>query len=216
MGWAQVLSLEAPLPLPLGLDGRSWYEMFEPSGEFISPSAGERRRIASLTNTRKQIDILLGELTAEGWLLRDIFFMGFSQGAVVAVDVALHRQERLGGVVAISASVLPEAEMSRLCGSGTPILCTHGTKDTSVSISDARQVFGRLQKRLEEATHEGPVLWREFDKGHEMVSTKREMQAIMEFFSQHLDLREESMEGQAGDEEAEVYEIVGARPSFVG
>ena len=60
------------------------------------------------------------------WRLRDIFLMGFSQGAIVAVDVALKTSARLGGVVAISSTALPEDMLQSVVGYEAPILGTHG------------------------------------------------------------------------------------------
>ena len=49
-----------------------------------------------------------------------------SQGAIVAVDVALKTSARLGGVVAISSTALPEDMLQSVVGYEAPILGTHG------------------------------------------------------------------------------------------
>jgi len=70
--------------------------------------------------------------------------MGFSAGAIVAVDFALHHSlpGRLGGVVGVASSVLPEmtitikSEVMRAESKQTPMLITHGEADDRVLFLD--------------------------------------------------------------------------------
>ena len=198
-----VLSLQAPHSLPLGLGGRSWFEYFESHGDFIEPTPQERRRLRGLADTRAQLERLVDTLVAGGWSRRDIFFLGFSQGAITAIDLAIHStKERFGGVVAISGIALVEEDFAGVRSSHTPILATHGLSD---EIDEARRQFDRLRKALADAGSEAPVHWKEFPKGHEMITSEPEMRAVMEFFAQHLDLRHDTPNG--GDN-CEVFEVV--------
>jgi len=199
-----VLSLQAPHQLPLGLDGRSWFEYFESDGDFIEPTAKECRRLRGLAATRGQLERLVEMLVAGGWNRRDIFLLGFSQGAITAIDLALHSKERFGGVVAVSGTVLSEENFAGVQCSRTPILATHGVNDDQERIGDARNKFARLQKALTSVGDTAPVQWKEFDKGHEMIRSESEMRVAMEFFAQHLDLRRDS----PSEEDGEVYEVL--------
>ena len=67
------------MPALLELEGRSWFAMFEADGDFIEPSRGDLRRVKSLEGTRTRLVDLVEGLCQEGWVRRDIFFMGFSQ-----------------------------------------------------------------------------------------------------------------------------------------
>jgi len=183
--------------LPLDLPGRSWFSMFESDGDFIEPKQGERRRMDGVSVTRRHLEHLLEVLESKGWHRRDIFFLGFSQGAITAVDLAIHSKERFGGVVAVSGTLLPEDEV-RAVGGKTPILVTHGLRDDQEPIGGARKQVQRLKKAVGEGA---PVLFKEFKKGHEMINSEVEMRVVMEFFAQHLDLVEH------GDEDGEMYEI---------
>ena len=64
-----------------------------------------------------------------------------------------------------------------------------------------------LKDSLREAGHQGAVLWKEFRKSHSMVDSEEEMQVVMEFMAQHLDLEEDFMAGEDGTE-GELYELI--------
>ena len=93
----------------------------------ILPTIIERRRIDGLLQTRTWLLELITGLTLYdqecSWPLNCIYLCGFSHGAIVAVDLAMHigslpitkkdkRPNRLGGVVAVSGSILPELRIS--------------------------------------------------------------------------------------------------------
>jgi phospholipase/carboxylesterase len=70
-----------------------------------------------------------------------VYLMGFSQGAIMSLVMALTQPEKMAGVVAMSGHLLPEvqpniAEAERL--RGLPILMTHGLHDPIIPIADAR------------------------------------------------------------------------------
>jgi len=207
------LVLEAPHCLPLGIEGASWFEMFEDDGDFIEGKAGEARRLDSLAQTRGWLDGCIIQLDQAGWDPRDIFFLGFSQGAITAVDYAMRSGRSLGGVVAVSGQLLAEDRLKGLHPSATPILFTHGSKDSQVSAIAAKDMFDRIKGGLESQGHTGPLLWRQFAKNHEMIGSKEEMQVVMEFFAQHLDLFDPSAEDAVGTK-SDIYEITNA-PNIV-
>lgn len=117
------------------------------------------------------------------------------QGAVVAVRVALGLgDKRLGGVVAVSDSLLEEEVLAFPAVSRmrqAPMLITHGRRDSMVGIGDARRHLAHLRAYYQ---NKELVQWREYDKGHEMIKSKEEMQDVMAFFSDHLVLRSVALE----------------------
>ncbi len=60
------------------------------------------RQARGVLNARMRLSILMEELKEQGWKTKDIFFFGFSQGALVSVDFGLNYQEPLGGIIGIS------------------------------------------------------------------------------------------------------------------
>ncbi|KAL6062921.1 N-lysine methyltransferase smyd2 [Balamuthia mandrillaris] len=118
------LALTAPLALPLDC-GHAWYPYFEDDGTPIKPMQdANRRRWNGLLDSVCELTLVLRVLHNKyGWPFNRIFLLGFSQGAVVAVNLALchysNQQQHghlekgrlLGGVVAISDSLLEEQLM---------------------------------------------------------------------------------------------------------
>jgi phospholipase/carboxylesterase len=109
-----VVALRAPLPHPGGT-GRQWYDLGRPNWPEL-PAARE--------------DLLgrLGEL-AETVPLERTVLLGFSQGAAMAIDVAVGAALPLAGLIGCSGYphpgwVAPTPTM--------PILLTHGTADSVV------------------------------------------------------------------------------------
>jgi phospholipase/carboxylesterase len=91
------------------------------------------------------------------------YLLGFSQGAIMSLSLALTRPENLAGVVAMSGRVLPEvlpkiapAEAMR----GLPILVVHGTEDVVLPIHHGRAARDRLSSLRVALTY------REYSMGH--------------------------------------------------
>lgn len=91
------------------------------------------------------------------------YLLGFSQGAIMSLSLALTRPEKLAGVVAMSGRVLPEvlpkmapAEAMR----GLPILVVHGTEDVVLPIHHGRAARDRLSALPVALTY------REYSMGH--------------------------------------------------
>lgn len=139
------------------LSGFSWYAL-EPRHE--SGVRGARRRLFEL----------VGELEAFGWLPEDIFWMGHSQGALVAADLVLNYPDAFGGLIGVSGYVWFfkgwRARAARSGAKQTPWLFTHGTRDRVIRPSEIREDIQQL------AQSAMPVLYREFSKGHDFDHQK--------------------------------------------
>lgn len=94
-----------------------------------------------------------------------VVLMGFSQGGVMAYDLALGRPERYAALVALS-SWLPDAIVDGLpendARASLVTLLIHGTKDPMISIDNARDAQTKLQALGIEAA------WGEYEMGHEI------------------------------------------------
>lgn len=78
---------------------------------------------------------------------RRVYLLGFSQGAIIGLSVALTRPDKLAGLVAMSGRILPEvlprvAPVEAL--RGLSIMVVHGTEDPVLPIHHARQTRDRL------------------------------------------------------------------------
>jgi phospholipase/carboxylesterase len=92
---------------------------------------------------------------------------GFSQGAMVALDVALHREQTPAGLILMSGTLLAESEwgprMSKL--RGLPVLQSHGRADGLLPFSIAEVLRDKLRAA---GAH---VDWHDFVGGHEIPMT---------------------------------------------
>jgi phospholipase/carboxylesterase len=91
--------------------------------------------------------------------------MGFSQGGVMAYDLALGRPERFAALIALS-TWLPDLVLHGLqpdeARSSLPTLVIHGTNDPMVAIDNGRASLERLQELGIGAA------WGEYEMGHEI------------------------------------------------
>ncbi len=143
----------APFPMQGMWGGRAWYDLPPHEEEGIQES-------------RRLLTALIEELVAEGWAPERIALTGFSQGAVMSLDVGLRYGKRLAGILALSGYLhAPErlhAERSPMAV-GMPILLCHGTEDPLLPIEGSRQAARLL-------TAEGfPVTLKEYPMGHEVI-----------------------------------------------
>ncbi|GJL57558.1 MAG: esterase [Nitrospirales bacterium] len=89
---------------------------------------------------------------------------GFSQGAMLATDLALHTNIPFAGLVLLSGTLIARQEwLTRLPNrQGLPVFQSHGTDDPILSFSMAQQLREHIQ------TAGLPVSWVEFRGGHEI------------------------------------------------
>jgi predicted esterase len=119
--------------------------------------------------------------------------------------MALEYEKPLGGVVAISSTLLEEEALAAPLNSGhsgrpprqTPILVTHGRRDGMVPVEQARRHLVLLRSRYGDNKEAANTLvrWKEYEgKGHDMIKSKEEMQDVMAFLAEHLRLRSVALE----------------------
>lgn len=118
-----------------------------------------------LPAAREQVMRLLAQLaariTAQGARL---VLGGFSQGAMLALDVALHLPEPPAGLLLMSGTLINEAEWQPRLPSlrGVPVLLSHGRADPLLPYAAAEVLRDRLRAAGAE------VSWHPFLGGHEV------------------------------------------------
>jgi phospholipase/carboxylesterase len=148
-----VVSLRAPLTL--GAERFAWYPVtFSSEGPTHEPLAAERARqrlVRAISELKKRPDIDP----------EHVFLLGFSQGAILGLSLALSEPDLVNGVVACSGRVLPEVKAAR--GKRVPgVLLTHGTRDPVVPFKYA----GEAGRALSDAGISPEVL--AYEAGHEI------------------------------------------------
>lgn len=174
---------EAPLdlsPMGFGPGARAWW--------MIDIAALERAQMTGEVRDRSQ-DIPEGLAPAREAMIElldtvqrelspsTLVLGGFSQGAMVSMDVALHDDRPLAGLIELSGTLLAESEWQpRMAArAGLPVLQSHGRQDPLLPFTIAR--------RLEELTKEAGMdtTFVAFDGGHEIPrATLEAMQRFLD------------------------------------
>lgn len=152
---------DGPLELPFG--GRAWFpidveaiEAAQRTGRSVDFS---KRTFDGFDVVRKSVQEFLDYL---GVPMREVVLGGFSQGAMLAVDLALRAEESPLGLVILSGNLMNEAEWKKLAPrrKGLRFFQSHGIADPILGFQGAR----RLEALLAEAGLEGRLL--AFEGGH--------------------------------------------------
>jgi len=152
-----IISVRAPNTL--GPGSYAWFEVdFTPQGPAINPAQAEASRKALITF----LDEAVNSYNADP---KQIYLMGFSQGAIMSASIALTQPQLVAGAVLMSGRILPEIQpliASNEELSGLPFLVVHGTADMVLPIS-----YGRASRQLLSSL---PVelTYHEYRIGHEV------------------------------------------------
>lgn len=123
---ALFVSPHAPFPCEMGF-GRQWF------------SFQDRTPAAIMAGTRAAADILNGFLDdmLGRFELKDgrMALVGFSQGTMMALHVALRRAVPVGGVVGFSGRLLDDGSLAKEIKVRPPMLLIHGEADEVVPVS---------------------------------------------------------------------------------
>jgi phospholipase/carboxylesterase len=166
----------APLDLatrlgPAYQGGRAWWMIDPKSLEEAQRGVRQDRSHVvpeGLVEARKMVTDLLGELgSLLSAPLERTILGGFSQGAMVSLDVALRLPHRLAGLCLMSGSIVALDEWQPLLGtqSGVPIVQSHGRTDPLLPFDVAE----KLRDLLRAAGAD--VQWVEFSGGHTITGT---------------------------------------------
>ena len=143
----------------LGPGSYAWFDAdFTPQGPVINPEQAEASRKTLITFLKEAV-------TAYGADPKQVYLMGFSQGAIMSASVALTQPELVAGAVLMSGRILPEIRPLMASNeelSGFPFLVVHGTVDMVLPIT-----YGRASRELLSSL---PVnlTYHEYPMGHEV------------------------------------------------
>lgn len=159
-------------PLELGGlygDSRAWWLLDLARLEASLGSGNMRGWIAEvpegLDNARIQLGRFLDQLQARYSIPNEQLVVGgFSQGAMLSLDVALHREQRFAGLVLLSGTLTAEAIWQPRLASlaGMPILQSHGRHDMLLPYAIAEELRDRL------SAAGAKVEFHQFIGGHEI------------------------------------------------
>ena len=149
-------------------DGRAWW-MIDMERLAREQAEGRDRDIRlvpdGLSQAREHIITLLKELEARYQLQSgQLILGGFSQGAMLAYDAALHTTIPLAGLALLSTTIIAYDEwVERIPARRmVPVFQSHGTDDPVLSFRIACQFREALR------SHDVNIAWHEFRGGHEI------------------------------------------------
>ena len=152
-----ILSLRGPVTI--GHNAFGWYPVQWTAAGPISDHARARQ-------SRDELAAFIPEaVQAYGADARRVFLMGFSQGAIMSLYLALHQPELVKAIVPMSGRLLPEAWAERASDdrlTGLPVFATHGTRDAVLPIAEGRAIRDQLSNLPVNLTY------REYPMAHEV------------------------------------------------
>jgi phospholipase/carboxylesterase len=139
----RLLVVSARAPIPMFPGGHAWFQIdFTPGGLRMHLDQAERSRLILLAF----LDYLLETYEADA---RRVYLAGFSQGAMMSMNVALTRPEKVAGVLAMSGRLLPEVLPGMAAPEqlqDLPFMVTHGIYDDVLPIENGRATRELLSK----------------------------------------------------------------------
>jgi phospholipase/carboxylesterase len=143
-----ILSLASNLALPVDMaifapqaTNHSWYpHSFMASVENNEPA---------LSSALSLIDELVDDIVKQGINKKNIYFIGFSQGACLTMEYVARHGEQYGGVIAFTGGLIGQTLVtSNYTGdfANTPVLITTGDPDPHVPVSRVEETVAQLTK----------------------------------------------------------------------
>jgi phospholipase/carboxylesterase len=184
---------EAPLaPQELrSFGGRAWWPI-DVMGLQLAASQGRiRERMHAvpegLVEARAHLIAMLDVMQQKLNVASDrVLLGGFSQGSMLALDVALHDSRPFAGLALLSSTLLCVSEWQPLMAArkDLPVLQTHGTQDGVLPHAVALEQRDMLEAAGLDVT------WISFPGGHELPPLV--LQALADFISMQLPIPEET------------------------
>ncbi len=171
-----IVSARAPVTLMPGM--HAWFNL-EFTAQGIIPDL--RQAEASQHLLLRFLDELVSVYPVDE---QRVYLMGFSQGAMMSLTLALVRPQRFAGVVAMSGR-LPESARAQMAEAkaltGLPIFVTHGLYDDLLPVQHGRETRAILE------TLPVDLSYKEYPMGHEV--NPESFRDIRAWLSRLLDAR---------------------------
>ena len=153
---AEFLSPHGPFPCDTGF-GRQWFGLADRSPERILAGV---RAVAPIVDSFINI-----ELTKRGLDDARLALVGFSQGTMTALHVALRRPKPCAGVLGYSGRLIGEEVLADEIESRPPVLLIHGNADQVLPIQSMHHARDRLEALgIAVEAHERPGLGHGIDE----------------------------------------------------
>ena len=129
----------APTPCQISPSGFEWFDLMQTSQEKI---------IEEFQSSLKLLDQFINtQLKEQGLEKKDLYLMGFSQGTMMSLQLALSYKNPIAGVLGYSGKVYDFNFLEKNILSQCPILLLHGTTDTVIPLEEMYASYELLKKK---------------------------------------------------------------------
>ena len=170
---ATLVNLELPFPF-VYLAPRAWYTLTDGGYTWFPLEISGDTFTVDKTQHLESLDLLelFVQEAACHYGAKQVYLVGYSQGAGLSLSYFLHKPETLAGAVAMSGTLLPEMKPEKLVPSDKPLFVGQGTLDTFISGWERAE----LKRYLEQ--HTPNLTWREYPAPHVVSQAeKRDVKA---------------------------------------
>ena len=177
-GWTGDEFVFEPVAKMLKIDSAKWFFPRAPykaeKKEGNSWFGGNDEKGWHYNKTMNGLDNLVNKIIKSGFIAENIFIIGFSQGACLAMEYAMRMSFSIGGIIPIAGFIKFKNQLVaeiNTASLSTKALILHGTKDEIVPIKESQESFKLLKKlgydvelKSYVAGHKIPIGTREFIK----------------------------------------------------
>ena len=168
-GWTGDEHVFEPVAKMMNIDDAQWFFPRAPykadSGKGYSWFSGTDETGWDIEKTRVGIHQLLADIRSEGFSPKNIFLIGFSQGASLALEIALRLPFAIGGIVPIAGFIKYRDTLSNEAtkeSKATPVLLLHGSQDEIIHVIASEKAHDFFKERG------NPVYFKRYDGGHKI------------------------------------------------
>jgi len=168
-GWTGDEHVFEPVAKMMNIDDAQWFFPRAPykadSGKGYSWFSGSDETGWDIEKTKFGIHQLLADIRSEGFSPKNIFLIGFSQGASLAMEIALRLPFAIGGIVPIAGFIKYRDTLSNEAtkeSKATPVLLLHGSQDEIIHVIASEKAHDFFKERG------NPVYFKRYDGGHKI------------------------------------------------
>jgi len=173
-GWTGDELVFEPVAKMLNIDDAKWFCPRAPykaeKKEGNSWFSGNDKEGWRYSKTMDGLKNLIGEIIENNFLAKNIYIIGFSQGACLAMEYAIRMPFSIGGIIPIAGFIKFKdkliAEMNSASLS-TKVLILHGTNDKTVLIDESQNSL----KILKELGYD--TVFKSYNAGHKIPLSLR-------------------------------------------
>lgn len=151
------LSPDAPHQFDYAHNGYKWFDLESYSEDYLYDGLSSVQPII--------LDFINKKLEQYNLKQSDLFLIGFSQGAMLAIHLALSMNDSLAGVIAYSGAFIKPSSFINKTIPNTPILLIHGNMDEVVDYHEMDKAYKELKKLGVEVKH-----YTQHNTGHQITN----------------------------------------------